>query len=255
MVYTYIDFTINLEYLKYFAPATKSQLIMGSYTADTTGEEVASDCRSQIANKTIIVTGVSPGGLGAHFAITIAKYGPACLILCTRNIAKAEETAREVAAVAPTVRSWPIELDLGSQKQIREAVEKINSLGEHIDVIVNNAGIMAAPYSKTVDGTESQFGINHIGHFLLTNLLLSNILAKSQPVRVVNVSSNGFRLGAVRFEDWNFDVRKVNTLFSRSRHLTYVMYDNRMGIHIIAGLHMASLNQPTCYFLCPWHIS
>ncbi|KIM96113.1 hypothetical protein OIDMADRAFT_44862 [Oidiodendron maius Zn] len=178
---------------------------MSPYNADTTAEQVALDCRSQIANKTILVTGVSPGGLGAQFAITIAKYEPACIILAARNISKVEATAREITAAAPAVRTWPIELDLGSQNQIREAAAKINALDENLDVIVNNAGIMACPYSKTVDGIESQFGINHIGHFLLTNLLLPKILAKKLPIRVVNVTSNGYRLGPIRFEDWNFD--------------------------------------------------
>lgn len=182
-------------------------LKMNQYSADTTAEEVASDCQSQIANKTILVTGVSPGGLGAQFAITIAKYRPAAIILATRSIAKAEETAREIHAIAPTVRTYSIELNLGSQKQIRTAAEKINSFGAKIDVIVNNAGIMATPYSKTVDGTESQFGINHVGHFLLTNLLLPNMVARKQNIRVVNVSSSGFRLSPIRFDDWNFDVR------------------------------------------------
>lgn len=185
---------------------------MNQYTADTTGDQVASDCQLQIANKTILITGVSPGGLGAAFAITIAKYGPSCIILATRSIQKAEETAREINAFAPNVRTHPIELDLASQNQIRAAAEKINSLGERIDVLVNNAGIMAAPYSKTIDGIESQFGINHIGHFTLTNLLLPSMLSRKQPIRIVNVSSDGYRLGPVRFDDWNFDVSKASNL-------------------------------------------
>jgi NAD(P)-dependent dehydrogenase (short-subunit alcohol dehydrogenase family) len=179
---------------------------MTPYNADTTAEEVATDCHSQIANKTILVTGVSSGGLGATFAIIIAKHNPACIILATRDLSKAKETAQEIAAIAPAVRTWPIELDLSSLQQIRKAAENINALDEHIDVIINNAGIMASPYSKTVDGVESQFATNHIGHFLLTNLLLPKVLARKLPVRVVNVASNGFRFGPVRFDDWNFDV-------------------------------------------------
>ncbi|CAM1507601.1 Fc.00g072420.m01.CDS01 [Cosmosporella sp. VM-42] len=182
---------------------------MSPYTKDTTAEEVAADCQSRIANKTILVTGASPGGLGATFASIIANYGPAGVILATRDLSKAEATAKEIAIIAPKVRTWSIELDLGSREQIKKAAEQINSLGEHIDVIVNNAGIMAPPFSKTVDGIESQFGTNHIGHFLLTNLLLPSILSKNVPVRVVNVSSNGFRFGPPRFEDWNFDDGKT----------------------------------------------
>lgn len=105
------------------------------------------------------------------------------------------------------MRTWVIELDLASLEQTRNAAEKINSLDQHIDVVVNNAGIMAHPYSTTVGGIESQFGTNHVGHFLLTNLLLPNILASRLPIRVINVASNGFRFGPPRYEDWNFNVR------------------------------------------------
>jgi NAD(P)-dependent dehydrogenase (short-subunit alcohol dehydrogenase family) len=197
---------------------------MSPYNFDTTAEEVASDCQSQIANKTILITGVSPGGLGANFATIIAKYGPACIILATRDQSKAEETAKEITASAPAVRTWLIELNLGSLEQIRQAAEKISALDEHIDVIVNNAGIMACPYSKTVDGVESQFATNHIGHFLLTNLLLPKILARNTPIRVVNVASNGFRFGPVRFDDYNFDVWTSEALLEFGcRQLMFVM--------------------------------
>ncbi len=184
---------------------------MSPYTWETTAEEVAADCQSQIANKTILVTGASPKGLGATFATIIAKYGPACLILATRDRAKAEETAQDIAAVAPSVRTRCIELDLSSLAQVRKAAEESNALDEQIDVLVNNAGIMASPYSKTTEGIEQQFGINYVGHFLLTNLILPKMLARNVPVRVVNVSSNGYRLGHVRFEDWNFDVSQSRT--------------------------------------------
>lgn len=178
---------------------------MAPYSYDTTAEEVASDCQSQILDKTILVTGASPQGLGAIFATTTAKYSPACIILATRDRGKAEETAREIAAISPSVRTHCIELDLGSLKKTRDAANAIDALRENIDVIVNNAGIMACPYSKTVDGIESQFATNHIGHFLLVNLLLPKMLARGVPLRVVNVSSSGFRWSPVRYEDWNFD--------------------------------------------------
>ncbi|KFY38226.1 hypothetical protein V494_04483 [Pseudogymnoascus sp. VKM F-4513 (FW-928)] len=184
---------------------------MAWYNSETTAQQVGLDCQTQIANKTLLVTGISPGGLGAEFVTAVAEYEPACIILATRNLESAEETARNIAAVSPAVRTWPIELDLASMNQVKEAAKKIEALGERIDIIVNNAGIMASPYSKTVDGIESQFGINHIGHFLLTNLLLPGILKNKLPIRVVNVTSNGFRFGPVRFEDYNYgDGNKYN---------------------------------------------
>lgn len=183
-------------------------LIMSTYTSKTTGDEVAHDCKDQIANKTVLVTGTTPNGLGATFATTIAPFGPALIILASHSFAKAEQTAKDIAAVAPNVKTRVVELDLSSISQVRKAAKEILSITEKIDVIVNNAGVMASPYSTTVDGIESQFGTNHIGHFLLTNLLLSSALGgvEKQSWRVVNVSSNGFRYGPVRIEDINFGV-------------------------------------------------
>ncbi|KIH91986.1 hypothetical protein SPBR_01874 [Sporothrix brasiliensis 5110] len=143
---------------------------MPNYTSKTTGDEVARDCKSQIANKTILVTGATPGGLGATFATTIAPYGPAVIILASHSVVKAGDTAKAIEAVAPDVKTVVIELDLASISQVRKAAENILGCVDTIDVIVNNAGIMAAPYSKTVDGIESQFGTNHVGVIIETSL-------------------------------------------------------------------------------------
>lgn len=77
---------------------------------------------------------------------------------------------------------------------------------EHIDILINNAGTMATPYGVTKEGLELQFGTNHIGHFLLTNLILSK-QELGRGVKVVNVSSLGHKRGAIRFDDYNFQVR------------------------------------------------
>ncbi|CAG9975168.1 unnamed protein product [Clonostachys byssicola] len=177
---------------------------MSPYSYETTAEEVANDLKPQIAGKTILVTGVSPKGLGAAFAEIIAQYGPECIILATRDLSKAEETALAIKATGPSVRTHSVELDLASLDQVRKAATKIQSFGEKIDVIVNNAAIMASPYFKTVDGIEGQFAVNYLGHFLLTNLLLPDMLARNVPIRIVNVSSNGCRYGPVRFGDLDF---------------------------------------------------
>ncbi|KAK7917805.1 NAD(P)-binding protein [Apiospora marii] len=182
---------------------------MSPYTADTTGDEVAADCQAQIAGKTVLVTGATPGGLGAAFALTIAKYRPACIILATRSLAAAEQTAGQIRAVEATVKVRCVALDLGSLAQIRKAAAEVNAFEETVDVLVNNAGVMACPYAKTVDGIERQFGTNYVGHFLFTNLLLPKMLARGSPVRVVNVSSDGHRFSHVRFEDLDFDDGKV----------------------------------------------
>lgn len=171
----------------------------------TTGAEVAHSLSHQINGKTILTTGVSPNGLGASFVKTIAAHSPKLLILAGRDASKLDQTASDIKSLHPDVSTRTLVLDLGSQKQIREAAAEVNRYEESIDVLVNNAGVMACPYSTTSDGLEMQFGTNHIGHFLFTNLILDKILASPNP-RVVNVSSDGHRLSPMRWDDIGFEV-------------------------------------------------
>jgi len=96
-------------------------------------------------------------------------------------------------------------MDLGSFASIRAAVKEFESWNVVIDVLINNAAVMAAPYSTTVDGFETQFGVGHLGHFLFTTLLL-NAGKIRDGGRIVNVASDGHRFGPVRLDDINFEV-------------------------------------------------
>ncbi|MCJ1263931.1 hypothetical protein MMC22_003802 [Lobaria immixta] len=167
--------------------------------------KIADACADQIRGKVVLTTGVSPGGLGAFFLQLIAKYEPKLLILAARDISKAQTTAETIAAASPGAKTRLLQLDLSSQEQIRRAAREVNAYREPIDVLVNNAGLMACPYSTTQDGLEMQFGSMHIGHFLFTNLIMGKILAAGDGARVVSVSSDGYRLGPVRFNDWSFE--------------------------------------------------
>jgi NAD(P)-dependent dehydrogenase (short-subunit alcohol dehydrogenase family) len=102
-----------------------------------------------------------------------------------------------------------VELDLSSQSSVRAAASTILSLVSKIDILINNGGIMGIPYSVTPDGIESQFAVNYLSHFLLTNLLMPSILKAGPGSRVVNVSSNAYGLGGVRYEDPGFEGGKV----------------------------------------------
>ncbi|OHF01962.1 short-chain dehydrogenase/reductase family Oxidoreductase [Colletotrichum orchidophilum] len=172
----------------------------------TTGTELVAEYASHIAGKTILVTGVSPGGLGAAFAQAVAAGSPALLLLAGRNTAKVQQTADAITSSHPSVAVRALELDLGSFKSVREAAETVNGWDNvpHIDVLVNNAGIMATEWSKTEDGFESQFGTNHLGPFLFTNLIMNKVLA-AQEARIVTVSSDGHRLSHIRWTDYNFN--------------------------------------------------
>jgi NAD(P)-dependent dehydrogenase (short-subunit alcohol dehydrogenase family) len=145
---------------------------------------------------------VSDAGLGGEAALSIAFGSPFLLILCARSKARAEPVAENILARYPAVKVQILGCDLGSLDSIRKAAKDVKV---EIDVLINNAAVMACPYSTTSDGFETQFGVAHLGHFLLTNLLLRDGKIKDGG-RVVNVSSDGHQLGPVRFDDPGFKV-------------------------------------------------
>lgn len=160
-----------------------------------------------IRGKVILTTGISPGGLGSLFLQAIIKAEPRILILAGRNIVKSKETAQLLQAGNPSVETRILDFDLASLTAVRNAAATVNEWDDmpYIDVLVNNAGIMAVDYALTIDGHETHFAANHLGHFLITNLIMNKLLASPQP-RVVCVSSDGHRLSPIRFEDYNFHV-------------------------------------------------
>ncbi|KAK2043182.1 short-chain dehydrogenase/ reductase [Colletotrichum somersetense] len=173
---------------------------------DTTGTELVAEYADHIRGKTILVTGVSPGGLGAVFAEKTAAGAPALLILAGRNGGRVQQTVDAISSAYPNVKAKALELDLASLRSVRKAAETVNGWEDvpNIDVLVNNAGIMATPWGKTEDGFEMQFGTNHLGPFLFTNLLIGEVMAAATP-RIVMVSSDGHRLGHIRWTDYNFN--------------------------------------------------
>lgn len=177
------------------------------YDKHTTGSQLVNDFQASIEGKVILVTGVTPKGLGAEFSLAVAKASPRLIILAGRNPASAKKTAEDIASVNPTVLIKGLTIDLSSFKSVRDAASQVNSWEDvpFIDVLVNNAAIMATPWEKTEDGFENQFATNHLGHFLFTNLLIEKLLASKTP-RVVSVSSNGHRLSPIRWSDINFGV-------------------------------------------------
>ncbi|KAL5360822.1 hypothetical protein BJX96DRAFT_75741 [Aspergillus floccosus] len=181
-----------------------------AYPAETTATELVSDYGSLIAGKVILTTGASPNTLGGHFVEAIAKGSPSILILAGRDLAKLQKTANAIAAVNPAVQAKLLQVDLESFQSVREAAAVVNGWSDisAIDVLVNNAGIMACDYAVSPDGHERQFAANHLGPFLFTNLIIDKILASPAP-RIVNVSSDGHRMSPIRFADYNFDNGKT----------------------------------------------
>ncbi|KAF4956838.1 hypothetical protein FGADI_3527 [Fusarium gaditjirri] len=185
---------------------------MVKHTSKTTVHQLAQEYAPIIRGKTILTTGASPGGLGALFVEGIAAAEPGLAILAGRSVSKLQQTADSLAAKYPNLEMKLLTIDLGSLRSVRAAAEEVNGWSDvpKIDVLVNNAGIMATDFKLTEDGFENQFASNHLGHFLFTNLIMDKILASDTP-RVVSVSSNGHRLGSIRWGDPNFsDGKRYN---------------------------------------------
>ena len=144
------------------------------------------------AGRTVVVTGAN-SGLGEVTAGELARVG-ARVIIAVRNTGKGE-----AAAAAMTGDTEVRRLDLADLSSVREFAAGIDT----VDVLVNNAGIMAVPYALTVDGFESQIGTNHLGHFALTNLLLPKLID-----RVVTVSSTAHWAGRISLDDLNWKSRR-----------------------------------------------
>ncbi|KAK3490066.1 hypothetical protein B0T13DRAFT_405549 [Neurospora crassa] len=178
----------------------------------TTGTEVASVFADQIRGKTILITGISPKGIGASTALAFASQSPALLILASRTKSKLEAVAEQIRTKFPSchtnTRIELVSLDLSSQSSIRQAVTDITRLinNSKLDILINNAAINTTTRQTTPDGLglELTFGTNHIGTFLFTNLLLRNNLLSPPPARIITVSSAGHRLSPMRFSDYNF---------------------------------------------------
>jgi NAD(P)-dependent dehydrogenase (short-subunit alcohol dehydrogenase family) len=139
--------------------------------------------------RTFVVTG-STSGVGKYAALELARHG-ARVVLAARNEAKLDATATAIAAAVPHARLERLLVDLSDFASIRRAGAAATRLGP-IHVLINNAGIMAVPFERTVDGLESQLATNHFGPFLLTGLLLPQLLA-SEEARVVTHSSSAHR--------------------------------------------------------------
>lgn len=177
---------------------------MHSFNKKSTADEVANHFSTEIKGKNVLVTGCTLGGLGAEAARVIAKNGAALVILSGRNKSKIQATIKSIKEETPGANLRPLVMDLASLESVRKAATEVNAYPEHIDVLINNAAIMAHPFSKTVDGFEDQFGTNHLGPFLFTTSILPKIMASKSP-RIVNVSSTGHRFSPIRFDDPTFE--------------------------------------------------
>jgi NAD(P)-dependent dehydrogenase (short-subunit alcohol dehydrogenase family) len=164
---------------------------------------------SQISLTTgaVLITGPSVKSIGAETALSLAHGNPAHIILAGRNESRITPVIEKIRALKPSIKVTFLQLDLADQASIRKAALDVNTNVEKIDYLINCAGVMAIPtFETTKEGIEMQFGLNHIGHFLFTNLIIGKIIAAGKGARIINVTSTGFEHGGVLYEDWNFQV-------------------------------------------------
>ncbi|RWS18052.1 uncharacterized protein B4U79_03978 [Dinothrombium tinctorium] len=155
---------------------------------------------ASIDGKTVIITGGNTG-IGKEAAIDLAKRGGKVIIVC-RNAERAENAVKDIKEASKSDNVHYYLMDLASLQSVREAAAKILENEKRIDILINNAGIMMTPYTKTIDGYESQFATNYLGHFLFTLLLMKRI-KESKNARIINVSSEAHKNGSINFDDIN----------------------------------------------------
>lgn len=150
------------------------------------------DSIPDLTGQTAVVTGAN-GGLGLETAKALAGNG-AHVVMAVRNQEKAANAVEEILADTPEASVELVELDLASQASVKDAAAKILTRHDRIDILVNNAGLMAMPERQTSDGYEMQLGVNHLGHWTFTALLMPAIIA-APAARVVTVTSTAHHMG------------------------------------------------------------
>ena len=185
------------------------------FGADTTADDTLDGL--DLTGRVILVTGGS-SGLGQETARALAAKG-AHVILTARDVPKGEAVAAGIRSSTGNPAVEVGELELGSLASVRAFAEWFLARHDTLHVLINNAGVMACPFCKTSDGFEMQFGTNHLGHFLLTGLLLP-ALRKGAPSRIVSVSSRGHHLSPVVFDDIHFERRPYHNWLSYGQSKT-----------------------------------
>src|SRR5271156_4200394 len=186
-----------------------------TFGANSTTEDVLAGV--DLKGKRILVTGVS-AGLGVETTRALVAHG-GDVVGAARDLEKAKRATSEVSkAAAETGASFElVELNLASLKSVRTAADKLVADGGVFDVIIANAGVMATPFGKTEDGFETQFGTNHLGHFVFVNRIAKLI---KDGGRLVNLSSSGHRFSNVNLNDPNFETTPYEPFVAYGRSKT-----------------------------------
>lgn len=188
---------------------------MSGFGATTTADEVLEG--KDLSSKTVLITGGS-SGLGQESARAMAAKG-AHIVITARNPAQMDEAVAAIKTEVPDAQLETLTCDLASLESIKAAGTQANERFDKIDILINNAGVMACPKMQTADGFEMQFGTNHLGHFALTKHLLPLVEAGADK-RIVNLSSRGHQFAPTHLDDPNFETSEYSPWESYGRSKT-----------------------------------
>lgn len=201
---------------------------MATFGSQTSTDEVLNGI--DLTGKVAIVTGAS-GGLGAETARALASKG-CSVTIAARDLSRAESMAEQIRSATGNNNVDVGELELDKPDSVRKFAANYLAGHETLNILINNAGVMACPLDRTAEGWEMQFATNHLGHFLLT-CLLSPALVNGAPARVVNLSSGGHNFAPVDFDDVHFNHRDYDKFASYGQSKTAnilfsIELDNRL---------------------------
>ncbi|GAA6082904.1 retinol dehydrogenase 12, partial [Tachysurus ichikawai] len=188
----------------------------------------------RLDGKTALITGGNTG-IGKETALDLAARGARVILAC-RDVEKGEEAAAEIRTRVGGAQVEVRELDLADTYSIRVFAQRFLQEVSHLHILINNAGVMMCPYMKTADGFEMHLGVNHLGHFLLTFLLIG-VLKRSAPSRIIVVSSLAHYFGWIRFHDLHSQGSYNSGLAYCQSKLANVLFTKELA-HKLTGLNV-----------------
>ena len=207
---------------------------MSEFGWSSTTDEVLAGI--DLSGRTVFITGAN-SGLGRETARAMASRG-AHVIMAGRDQDKLDEAVAAIQAEHPKAQLDTITVDLGSLENIRAATSRARQRFQKIDLLINNAGVMATPFLHTADGFEMQFGTNHLGHFALTGELFP-LIERGHLKRIVNLSSRGHHFAPVDFEDPHFERRAYDpwTSYGHSKTANVLFTVGLEARFAVLGIH------------------
>ncbi len=215
-------------------------MITSAFGARSTALDVVQGV--SLAGKTAIVTG-GASGLGFETSRALASAG-AAVTLAVRNLDQGQTAVQRITAEFVQARVALVKLDLADLATVRQCAADWNKSGQALDILINNAAIMACPLTRTAQGWEAQFATNHLGHFALTSALLPALqraAAEQGDARVVCLSSTGHKLCGVNFDDIHFERRDYNKwkAYGQAKSANALM---ALGLHLKYGTQGITAN-------------